>query len=47
MAFGPDKQPIVQPHPTLPQVFLGVRMGGMGVAIGSMIGDSITDLMLA
>lgn len=47
MAFGPDKQPIVQPHPTLPQVFLGVRMGGMGVAIGSMIGDSLTDLMLS
>ncbi|WP_250630661.1 NAD(P)/FAD-dependent oxidoreductase [Rhodoflexus caldus] len=47
MAFGPNKQPIVQPHPTLPQVFLGVRMGGMGVAIGSMIGNSLAELMRA
>jgi glycine/D-amino acid oxidase-like deaminating enzyme len=46
MAFGPNKQPIVQPHLTLPQVFLGVRMGGMGVAIGAMIGDSLANLML-
>lgn len=47
MAFGPNKQPIVQPHPMLPQVFLGVRMGGMGVAIGSMIGNSLAELMRA
>ncbi len=46
MAFGPNKQPIVQPHPALPQVFLGVRMGGMGVAIGSMIGSSLAEQML-
>ncbi|MCS7017954.1 MAG: FAD-dependent oxidoreductase [Cytophagales bacterium] len=45
MAFGSDKQPIVCPHPTLPQVFLGVRMGGMGVAIGSMIGEQLADMM--
>ncbi|WP_448520690.1 NAD(P)/FAD-dependent oxidoreductase [Rhodoflexus sp.] len=45
MAFGPNKQPILEVHPTLPQVFLGVRMGGMGVAIGAMIGERLADMM--
>ncbi|MEC5146696.1 FAD-dependent oxidoreductase [Chitinophaga sp. 212800010-3] len=44
MAFGPDKQPLVKMHS--PNVVLGVRMGGMGVAIGSMIGDQIADMAL-
>lgn len=47
MAFGPDKEPIIHAHPTMPQLFFGVRMGGMGVAIGSMIGEKLADMMLA
>lgn len=36
MAFGPDKRPIVKS--ISPRMHAGVRMGGMGVAIGSEIG---------
>ncbi|MBC9932496.1 NAD(P)/FAD-dependent oxidoreductase [Chitinophaga qingshengii] len=39
MAFGHTKQPIVQSYTE--NILLGVRMGGMGVAIGSLIGDKI------
>lgn len=44
MAFGPTKQPIVQPHSD--RIFMAVRMGGMGVAIGSEIGRQLAGLML-
>ncbi|PSL47667.1 glycine/D-amino acid oxidase-like deaminating enzyme [Chitinophaga niastensis] len=39
MAFGKTKQPIVRSHTK--NIILGVRMGGMGVAIGSMIGEKL------
>lgn len=39
MAFGKTKQPLVKAHSK--NVVMGVRMGGMGVAIGSIVGDQI------
>lgn len=44
MAFGKTKQPIVKVHTK--NVIIGVRMGGMGVAIGSVIGDNIARMAL-
>lgn len=43
MAFGSDKVPLIQQHS--PHVYLGVRMGGMGVAIGSEVGERLASLM--
>ncbi len=43
MAFGDTKFPIVKRHS--PHVYIGVRMGGMGVAIGSKIGEELAALM--
>lgn len=43
MAFGSDKFPIVRQHS--PNIYLGVRMGGMGVAIGSEVGEKLADMM--
>lgn len=40
MAFGPDKRPIVKS--ISPRIHAGVRMGGMGVAIGSEIGFQLS-----
>jgi len=43
MGIGSSKRPIVQ---TLSQnVFCGVRLGGMGVAIGSIVGQELADLL--
>jgi glycine/D-amino acid oxidase-like deaminating enzyme len=42
MAFGSTKQPIVRAYTD--NIILGVRMGGMGVAIGSLIGDRIATM---
>ncbi|MHA7102053.1 NAD(P)/FAD-dependent oxidoreductase [Roseivirga pacifica] len=44
MAFGPNKQPILKQHTD--RVFMGVRLGGMGVAIGSQLGFDLADRML-
>lgn len=44
MAFGKTKQPLVKTHTK--NVIMGVRMGGMGVAIGSMIGEQIAVMAL-
>ena len=44
MAFGPTKFPVVQAQSE--RIFLGVRMGGMGVAIGSEIGEKLAELVL-
>ncbi|RAJ87749.1 glycine/D-amino acid oxidase-like deaminating enzyme [Chitinophaga dinghuensis] len=44
MAFGKTKQPIIRHHS--PNIILGVRMGGMGVAIGSKVGAQLADLAL-
>jgi len=45
MAFGPDKQPILRPFSAY--IFLGVRMGGMGVAIGSAVGEELAKMMIS
>ena len=42
MAFGPTKKPIIEPYSD--KVFVGVRMGGMGVAIGSEVGFSLAEM---
>lgn len=44
MAFGEDKVPIVEKQSD--RIFAGVRMGGMGVAIGSAIGEKLAYMML-
>lgn len=43
MAFGENKKPIVKACSD--KLFLGVRLGGMGVAIGSQIGTELAELM--
>lgn len=43
MAFGGTKKPIVGRHSD--RMLLGVRMGGMGVALGSLVGKQIADLL--
>ena len=44
MAFGENKQPIMESHSE--RVFLGLRLGGMGVAIGSKMGLDLAQMML-
>jgi gamma-glutamylputrescine oxidase len=41
MAFGPSRFPVVERK--TPRVLVGVRMGGMGVAIGSQIGAMLAE----
>ncbi|MFK8045574.1 MAG: NAD(P)/FAD-dependent oxidoreductase [Crocinitomicaceae bacterium] len=43
MAFGPNKKPIITQVNS--RVFAAVRLGGMGVAIGSKAGEIMADLM--
>lgn len=43
MAFGPNKQPIVER--VSPRVVAGVRLGGMGVAVGAGIGHQLSQLL--
>lgn len=43
MGIGNSKKPIVQQISN--QVYCGVRMGGMGIAIGSLIGQELADLI--
>ncbi len=43
MAFGQNKQPILRKISD--RVTLGVRLGGMGVAIGSRMGEKIAELV--
>ncbi|PWV50767.1 FAD-binding oxidoreductase [Chitinophaga sp. S165] len=40
MAFGKTRQPLIRYHTH--NIVLGVRMGGMGVAIGSAVGEQIS-----
>ncbi len=43
MGVGKTKKPIIQKiHP---HICVGVRMGGMGVAIGSLVGKEVADLL--
>ncbi len=43
MAFGQNKQPIVKAYSK--RIWLAVRMGGMGIAIGSEVGRSLAAMM--
>ena len=43
MGVGPQKSPIIKQYSN--HVFLGVRMGGMGVALGASVGKKIVDLI--
>lgn len=44
MAFGKTKQPIVKK--VSDRIAMGVRLGGMGVAIGSLVGEEVAELLL-
>ncbi|MTI27545.1 NAD(P)/FAD-dependent oxidoreductase, partial [Fulvivirga kasyanovii] len=44
MAFGQNKQPILKQHSD--HIYLGVRLGGMGVAIGSRMGEKLAEMMI-
>jgi gamma-glutamylputrescine oxidase len=44
MAFGTEKVPILKKHSQ--NIALGVRMGGMGVAIGSLVGEELAELLI-
>lgn len=43
MGVGKQKNPIVKQISE--NVFCGVRLGGMGVAIGSLIGQELSELI--
>ena len=43
MGMGTHKNPIVQQMSE--HVYCGVRLGGMGVAIGSIVGTELADLV--
>jgi hypothetical protein len=43
MGIGNSKNPIIQQLSN--HVYCGVRMGGMGIAIGSLIGKEVADLV--
>ena len=45
MAFGETKEPIVEKLPS--GIAVGVRLGGMGVALGSQVGEQVAELLLA
>jgi gamma-glutamylputrescine oxidase len=44
MGLGPDRMPIVKPISQ--RLFCAVRMGGMGVAIGSLVGEEAATMIL-
>jgi glycine/D-amino acid oxidase-like deaminating enzyme len=44
MAFSADKQPIFMKY--APNVWIGTRLNGMGVAIGSTLGEELADKVL-
>ena len=45
MGVGTSKAPIVQQYS--PNVSIGIRLGGMGVAIGSLIGEEVAQISLS
>tara|TARA_A100001015_G_scaffold320421_1_gene446709 strand:+ start:279 stop:1400 length:1122 start_codon:yes stop_codon:yes gene_type:complete len=45
MAFGPNKAPIVKE--TSDGVFVGVRLGGMGLALGSLVGEELCEMIVS
>ncbi|WP_462248770.1 NAD(P)/FAD-dependent oxidoreductase [Ekhidna sp.] len=44
MAFGENKEPIIEVISE--KIVQGVRLGGMGVAIGSLVGEEVAELLL-
>jgi glycine/D-amino acid oxidase-like deaminating enzyme len=44
MGFGDMKTPIVQKYND--HIYIAARMSGMGIAIGSMIGEEVADLIV-
>ena len=44
MAFGQNKAPIIEKISE--NLVIGVRLGGMGVAIGSLVGEELTNMLL-
>ncbi|MEP1033012.1 FAD-dependent oxidoreductase [Ekhidna sp.] len=44
MAFGQTKAPIIEK--VSERVAIGVRLGGMGVAIGSLVGEEVAEMLL-
>lgn len=44
MAFGKNKTPIIKPVSN--NIAIGVRLGGMGVAIGSIVGEQLAKLLV-
>lgn len=44
MAFGESKAPIVRK--VTDRIAMGVRLGGMGVAIGSLVGEEVAQLLI-
>lgn len=43
MAFGPHKKPIIEK--VSDRIFIGARSGGMGVAIGALIGEELATII--
>jgi uncharacterized membrane protein len=43
MAFGKTKEPIIKKVGD--RIAIGVRMGGMGVAIGTLVGQQLQELL--
>ena len=43
MAFGDTKKPIIEK--ISPNILLGVRLNGMGVAIGSQLGKELSEII--
>lgn len=43
MAFGPDKKPVIER--LSPNIIAGVGLGGMGVAIGTSVGEKLSKML--
>ena len=44
MAFGANKLPLVKRYSS--RIVVGIRLGGMGVAIGSIVGNKTAEILL-
>ena len=44
MAFGNNKIPIIRRENQ--NIAIGVKLGGMGISIGSLIGKKVADLLV-
>ena len=45
MAFGKELNPIIKQ--VKPNLFCAVRCNGMGIAMGSLVGEEVADLALS